>query len=678
MVRNPALSFRPDPGTIPTDPGCYLWRDAHGRVIYVGKAKNLRSRLANYFADVRHLHGRTRSMVETAASVEWIVVASDVESLHLEFNLIKQYRPRFNIRYNDDKSYPYLAITLGEEVPRAMVRRNPRNDGTRYFGPYAHAYAIRETLDLLLRVYPVRTCSKGVFDRHARAGRPCLLFHIGKCSGPCTGEVTPEEHRDLLEDLMAFIQGDTDGAVEALREKMAAEADKQNYEAAARIRDQLRAMETALAKQVMVTGKKEDFDAISWHADELEVAFQVFFIRKGRVVGRKGATVDRVEAMDMPGLLTRFIVQVFSERLTALGTPGAIGSYAKGGSQGLLSAPGIDTAQVVGKEVLVPELPEDVAVLEQLLSELRGSRVAIRVPQRGTRRAFLETVRGNAEEAFQQHRLKRAKDFNSRSLALRELQEGLELQQAPLRIECYDISTLQGTNSVASMVVMEDGLPRKSEYRRFRISGVTGQDDFAMMHEVITRRFKRYLAETADPAEGRGLDEDGRPRKFAYPPNLVLIDGGKGQLNAAQRALDELGIEGVELASLAKRMEEVFRPGRTESIMLPRSSEALFLVMRIRDEAHRFAITYHRSLRGKEMVQSAFDDIPGVGPARRRALMMHFGTMRAVKEATIADLAAVDGISDGLARTIHDALRPGPERRPRVPPSDQPSPSGTN
>ncbi|HUG86913.1 MAG TPA: excinuclease ABC subunit UvrC, partial [Euzebya sp.] len=380
MVRNPALSFRPDPGTIPTEPGCYLWRDQHGRVIYVGKAKNLRARLSNYFQDMRQLHGRTQAMVETAASVEWIVVASDVESLHLEFNLIKQYRPRFNIRYTDDKSYPYLAVTLGEEVPRAMVRRNPRNDGSRYFGPFAHAYAIRETLDLLLRVYPVRTCSKGVFDRHARAGRPCLLFHIGKCSAPCTGEVSVAEHRELLDDLMAFIQGDTDGALETLREKMGEEAGKQNYEAAARIRDQLRAMETALAKQVMVTGTKEDFDAISWHADDLEVAFQVFFIRNGRVVGRKGATVDRVEAMDMAGLLTRFIVQVFSERLTALGQPGRSGDYAKGGSRGLLSDPGIDTAQVVGKEVLVPELPEDKEVLEELLCELRGSRVAIRVP----------------------------------------------------------------------------------------------------------------------------------------------------------------------------------------------------------------------------------------------------------------------------------------------------------
>ena len=659
---NPALSFRPDPGTIPTDPGCYLWRDRHGRVIYVGKAKNLRSRLSSYFQDLSQLHQRTQAMVETAASVEWIIVASDVESLHLEYNLIKQHRPRFNIRYNDDKSYPYLAVTLGEDVPRAMVRRNPRNDGTRYFGPYAHAYAIRETLDLLLRVYPVRTCSKGVFDRHRRSGRPCLLFHIGKCSAPCTGEVSTEEHDELLDGLMGFIEGDTDGATDELQRRMRAEADKQNYEAAARIRDQLKAMETALAKQVMVTGRREDFDAISWHADDLEVAFQVFFIRRGRVVGRKGWTVDRVEAIDMAALLTRFMVQVFSERVSTLGRPSrTLTSTAKGGSDGLVKEPDAATTQVVGKEVLVPEMPEDADVLEELLTDLRGSRVTIRVPQRGPKLAFLGTVRENAEESFQQHRLKRAKDFNARSLALKELQENLELEQAPLRIECYDISTLQGTNSVASMVVMEDGLPRKSEYRRFKIRGVVGQDDFAMMNEVITRRFKRYLAEK----DGPPVDPDappGTPKelgKFAYPPNLVLIDGGKGQLSAAKRALDDLGIEGVEIASLAKRMEEVFRPERSESVMLPRSSEALFLVMRIRDEAHRFAITYHRSLRGKEMVESVFDEIPGVGPARRKALMMHFGTVRAIKEAGVADLIQVDGISDGMAQTIYDHLRPG-------------------
>ncbi len=658
MVRNPALSFRPEPGTIPTDPGCYLWRDRHGRVVYVGKAKNLRARLSSYFQDLRNLHQRTRGMLEAAASVEWIICASDVESLHLEYNLIKQHRPRFNVRYNDDKSYPYLAVTLGEDVPRAMVRRNPRSDGTRYFGPYAHAYAIRETLDLLLRVYPVRTCSKGVFDRHARAGRPCLLFHIGKCSAPCTGEVSTDEHDALVEELMAFLDGDTDDAVAELEAAMQAEAAKQNYEAAARIRDQLKAMRTALAKQVMVTGRREDLDAISWHADDLEVAFQVFFVRRGRVVGRKGWTVDRVEDLDMPGLLQRFMVQVYSERAATMGNaPRALTATAKGGSDGLVKEPEGHTTQLVGKEVLVPELPEDHETLAELLAEIRGSRVVVKVPQRGPKREFLDTVADNAREAFQQHRLKRAKDFNARSQALRELQEGLGLEQPPLRIECYDISTLQGTNSVASMVVMEDGLPRKSEYRRFKINGVVGQDDFAMMHEVIRRRFSRYLAERDQPTD--------EPRKFAYPPNLVLIDGGKGQLAAAWRALDELGVEGVELASLAKRLEEVFRPGRSESIMLPRSSEALFLLTRIRDEAHRFAITYHRSLRGKEMVESAFDAIEGVGPARREALMTHFGTMRAVREATVADLEDVTGISPALARRIHEHLRATPRRGAR-------------
>ena len=615
--RNPALAFKPDPGTIPTEPGCYLWRDRAGRVIYVGKAKNLRARLSSYFQDWSNLHQRTRGMLEVARSVEWIICASDVEALHLEYNLIKQHRPRYNVRYTDDKSYPYLAVTVTEDVPRAMVRRNPRKDGTRYFGPYAHAYAIRETLDLLLRVYPVRTCSKGVFDRCRRTGRPCLLFHIGRCSAPCTGEIGEEEHRELVDDLIGFLEGHTEDALAQLEERMHAEAAKYNYEAAARIRDQLEAMRTALAKQVMVTGKKEDFDAIEVHDDELEAAYQAFFVRGGRVVGRKGWTVDKVEDLSSAELLQRFIVEVVMER------------------------------EEVGREVLVPELPADVETLEELLSEVRGGRVTIRVPQRGAKREFLQSVKENAIEAFQQHRLKRAKDFNARSQALQELQEALGLEEAPLRIECYDISTIQGTNSVASMVVMEDGLPRKSEYRRFKIKGVVGQNDFAMMYEVITRRFRRFLSETSKPAS---------ERKFAYPPNLVLIDGGKGQLNAAQQALDDLGIEGVELASLAKRLEEVFRPGRSESILLPRSSEALFMLQRIRDEAHRFAITYHRSLRGKAMVESAFDEIPGVGPARRRALLDRFGTLQKVREASVDELAEVDGISLTMARRIHEHL----------------------
>jgi len=636
-MRNPALEFRPDPGTIPTDPGCYLWRDRHGRVIYVGKAKSLRARLANYFGAWQGIHHRTRAMLEAARSVEWIICASDVEALHLEYNLIKQHLPRYNIRYTDDKSYPYLALTVQDEVPRAMVRRNPRKDGTRYFGPYAHAYAIRETLDLLLRVFPVRTCSQGVFDRCARTGKPCLLFHIGRCSAPCTGMVSAAHHRELIEDLIAFLEGDTTETIDELEARMHEEAAKLNFEAAARIRDQLGAVRKALERQVMVTGRPEDFDAVHYQADELEAAFQAFFVRGGRVVGRKGWTVDRVEALDDAELLGRFLLELAMER-----------------------------GEDLPREVLVPLEPEDCTTLEELLTEVRladvtgsregrrgaplSGRVSIRVPQRGEKRAFLDTVRENAVEAFHQHKLKRAKDFNARSQALQELQEALGLDEAPLRIECYDISTLQGTNSVASMVVMEDALPRKSEYRRFKISGVEGQDDFAMMHEVITRRFRRLLDEQRAPLSERS------ERRFSYPPNLVIIDGGKGQLNAAGRALEELGIEGVALCSLAKRLEEVFLPGRAESVLLPRGSEALYLVQRIRDEAHRFAITYHRSLRGKEMTASAFDAIPGIGPSRRRALLVHFGSLKRVRQASAEELAEVDGISGALAQVVYDHL----------------------
>ena len=623
---NPALAFRPDPGTIPTEPGCYLWRDRRDRVVYVGKAKSLRARLSSYFQAWSGIPQRTRSMLEAARSVEWIVCANEVEALHLEYNLIKRHRPRYNVRYTDDKSYPYLAITVQENVPRAMVRRNPRRDGTRYFGPYAHAYAIRETLDLLLRVFPVRTCSKGVFDRCKRADRPCLLHHIGRCAAPCVGKVSDSAHRDIVDGLIAFLEGDTSQTLADLEDRMTAEAKLQNFEAAARIRDQLTAVRRALEKQVMVTGRAEDFDAIHYFDDELEAAFQAFFIRRGRVVGRKGWTVDKVEDLDAPALVGRFLLEL-----------------------------AMDRAEDLPKEIIVPVDPEDRETLEELLAELRGGRVTIRVPQRGEKRAFLESVRDNAAEAFHQHKLKRAKDFNARSLALHELQEALGLAEAPLRIECYDISTLQGTNSVASMVVMEDALPRKSEYRRFKIRGVEGQDDFAMMHEVITRRFRNYLADKQRPAGERG--------KFAYPPNLVIIDGGKGQLNAARRAMEELGVTDVELCSLAKRMEEVFLPDRPAPVVLPRSSEALYLIQRVRDEAHRFAVTYHRTLRGQEMTASAFDEMPGIGPARRRALLEQFGSLKRLREASVEEIAAVDGFSQRLATRVFEALHaPGPRR----------------
>ena len=625
-MQNPARAFRPDPATIPIDPGCYLWRDRHGRVIYVGKAKQLRARLSSYFGAWSAIHQRTRGMLETARSVEWIVCASEVEALHLEYNLIKRHRPRYNVRYTDDKSYPYLAITVQDEVPRAMVRRNPRRDGTRYFGPYAHAYAIRETLDLLLRVFPVRTCSQGVFDRCERTGRPCLLFHIGRCTAPCVGKIDLAAHRRLVEDMIGFLEGDTDDVLADLTEQMHGEAARLNFEAAARLRDQLDAAERALAKQAMVTNARDSFDAVNLFEDDYEAAFQVFSVRRGRVVGRKGWTVDKVEDLSSEELLSRFLLELAMER-----------------------------AEELPRQLLVPFAPADQDTLEQLCTELRAEAqdgagaVRITVPQRGAKRAFLETVRDNAQEAFHQHRLKRAKDFNARSQALNELQQALGLEEAPLRIECYDISTLQGTNSVASMVVMEDGLPRKSEYRRFQIKGVTGQDDFAMMREVITRRFKRYLEEQASPVADR---------KFAYPPNLVIIDGGKGQLNAARAALDELGISGVDICGLAKRLEEVFLPDRSEPVLLPRASEALYLLQRVRDEAHRFAVTYHRTLRGRRMTESAFDEIDGIGPARRRTLLEAFGSLQGVRDAGIDELEQVPGISSTLAHAIHAHFHP--------------------
>ena len=618
VMSNPALAFKPDAGAIPTEAGCYLWKDRHGRVIYVGKAKSLRARLSSYWGAWSGLGQRTRAMLEAAADVEWIVTSSEVEALHLEYNLIKRHRPRYNVRYNDDKSYPYLAITTGEDVPRAMVRRNPRKDGSRYFGPYAHAYAIRETLDLLLRVFPVRTCSQGVFDRCQRSGRPCLLYHIGRCAAPCVGHVTEEEHRELVEQLIDFLEGDTEPVLEELDRRMHEEAEQYNFEAAARIRDQLESVKKALARQQMVSGREESFDAVNFAGDELESAFQAFFVRGGRVVGRKGWTVDKVEDLDEASFIGRFLTQLAIEREAEL-----------------------------PRELLVPVLPHDKDVVEALMAEQRGGPVSIRVPQRGEKRAFLDTVRENAVESFQQHRLKRAKDLTARSQALHDLQEGLGLEQAPLRIECYDISTLQGTNSVASMVVLEDGLPRKGEYRRFKINGVEGQDDFAMMREVITRRFRRFLEEADQPTS---------ERKFAYPPNLVLIDGGKGQLSAAAAALEELGIEGVELASLAKRLEEVYVPGRPDPIVLPRSSEALYLLQRVRDEAHRFAVTYHRSARGKEMTASIFDDIPGVGPSRRKALLEQFGSLKRLRDATVEEIAQTQGISDSLAAAVYDHL----------------------
>ena len=613
---------RPPAGSIPDEPGSYQFKDSGGRVIYVGKAKSLRNRLSNYFQNPRNLATRTRQMVESAESVEWIQVANEVEALMLEYSLIQRHKPRFNVRYTDDKSYPFLCVTLLDEWPRAMVMRGRRKKGNRYFGPFGHAYAIRETLDLLLRTFPIRTCSDGKFGRHEKLGKPCLLFHIEKCAGPCVGEIDHDSYDALTEDLLSFLEGDTDEVVRRLEDEMSAAAESLEYERAARLRDRLTSVRKAIEKQQMVGSRNEDLDVIGLFDDELEAAVQVFFVRKGRVMGRRGFIVDKVEDLDGPELVSRVLERLYFDD-NPLGWP---------------------------KQVLVPELPDDPSLYEDWLGEMRGSKVAIRVPQRGGKRALQQTVTQNAEESFNRHRLKRSTDHNSRARALNELQEYLGLPDAPLRIECYDMSHIQGTDYVGSMVVMEDGLAKKSDYRRFKIRSVPGNDDFAAMEEVLTRRLAAYLEQKARPIEER----DGR---FSYPPQLLLVDGGKGQLGVAVRVLDELGLSSeIPVAALAKQFEEVFVPDDPSPVRLPRQSEALYMLQRIRDESHRFAITYHRSLREKRMTKSALDGIRGLGPARRQRLRKEIGGVKAVREATLEDLKLLPWLPDEVAENIYDAL----------------------
>ncbi len=642
---NPARSFRPDPGTVPDAPGCYLFRDGNERVVYVGKAASLRARLASYFQAWSGIAPRTRAMLQAARSVEWIVVEREVEALHLEYTLIQRHRPRYNVRYRDDKSYPYLVVTTSEPVPRARVARGAVDRDDRRFGPYAHAYAIRDTLDLLIRVFPVRSCSKGVYDRAARTGRPCLLHHIDRCAAPCTGEVSPEEHRELVDGLIGFLDGDTAPVLERLEADMHAAAGELNFEVAARRRDQLAAARRVLEKQQVVSETPEDLDAIAVHEDELEAAVQAFFVRRGRLVGRKGFVVDKVEPLSTAQLLTSFLVQLYAER-----------------------------ADDIPPRVLVPVEPEDAEVLSQLLAEQRRasrlgqrgrplSRVRIQVPQRGDRAAFLATVEANARDAFVRHRTRRASDLDSRTRALRELQEALGLDEAPLRIECYDISHLAGTEVVGSMVVLEDGLAKRSDYRRFKLS-VDTNDDYAAMREVLRRRFTRLVEERAE------LPTD-RPARFAYPPNLVVIDGGPGQLTAALEGVADLPVDDVAFVALAKRFEELWLPEASRPVVLPRGSEALYLVQTVRDEAHRFAVSYQRTRRTAAVTSSALDEVPGVGPARRRALLERFGSVHNVRRAGIEELAAVPGVSSTIAAAVLEHLgappddeEPSGERRP--------------
>ncbi|MFJ4669512.1 excinuclease ABC subunit UvrC [Kitasatospora purpeofusca] len=656
-------TYRPAPGAIPTSPGVYKFRDAHGRVIYVGKAKSLRPRLSSYFQDLAGLHPRTATMVTTAASVEWTVVATEVEALQLEYSWIKEFDPRFNVKYRDDKSYPELAVTLNEEFPRVQVMRGAHRKGVRYFGPYGHAWAIRETVDLLLRVFPVRTCSNGVFKRAAQVGRPCLLGYIGKCAAPCVGRITPEDHRALAEDFCDFMAGRTGNYLRRLETEMQEAAADLEYEKAARLRDDIGALKRAMEKNAIVLADATDADLLAVAEDELEAAVQIFHVRGGRVRGQRGWVTDKVEDVDTAGLVEHALQQLY----------GGVG----GGAE--------DRGEAVPREVLVPALPDPVEPVREWLGGLRGAQVDLRIPQRGDKKDLMATVQRNAQQALALHKTKRASDLTTRSRALQEITDALELDSVPLRIECFDISHLQGEDVVASMVVFEDGLARKSEYRRFEIKGFEGQDDVRSMHEVISRRFRRYLqerertgewavpeegpedaADAAADGSGTGVDgtgaaadsraEDGRPRRFAYPPQLLVVDGGQPQVAAAQRALDELGIDDIALCGLAKRLEEVWLPGEDDPVVLPRSSEGLYLLQRVRDEAHRFAIGYQRGKRSKRLTAGELDSVPGLGETRRQALLKHFGSLKKLRAATVDELCAVPGIGRRTAETVAAAL----------------------
>jgi excinuclease ABC subunit C len=642
-------TYRPRTGEIPDEPGVYRFSDPHGRVIYVGKAKSLRQRLNSYFADPAGLHPRTQQMVFTASSVQWTTVGTEVEALQLEYSWIKQFDPRFNVKYRDDKSYPWLAVTVGEEFPRVQVLRGAKRKGTRYFGPYSHAWAIRETVDLLLRVFPVRTCSAGVFRRAGQVGRPCLLGYIDKCSAPCVGRVDAEEHRRIVQDFVDFMAGDAGRFVRRLENRMKEAAAVQDYERAARLRDDIGALQRALERNAVVLPDATDADVFALAEDELEAAVQVFHVRGGRIRGQRGWVVEKVEDVSTPDLVERLLQQVYGAE---------------------------DAAEATGsvpREVLVPVEPTDLEQVRDWLAVRRGSQVQVRVPQRGDKRTLMDTVAGNARQALALHKTRRAGDLTTRGLALQELQEALGLPEAPLRIECYDVSHLQGSDRVASMVVFEDGLPRKGEYRTFNVRGDLGEDDTAAMREVLSRRFRRYLEDreqAGDLEMGPDPDDEvptgpgaidpttGRPRRFAYPPQLVVVDGGAPQVAAAQAALADLGVADVAVVGLAKRLEEVWLPDDDHPLVLPRTSQGLYLLQRLRDEAHRFAISRHRSRRTKGMTASELDTVPGLGPARRKALLDEFGSVRALRRADATAIAGVKGIGPALAEAVVTALAP--------------------
>lgn len=638
-------SYRPKPGEVPTSPGVYRFRDPDGRVVYVGKAKNLRSRLASYFQDPAGLHPKTRAMVFTASSVEWTVVGSELEALQLEYTWIKQYTPRFNIMYRDDKSYPYLAVTLNEKYPRVQVMRGDKRKGVKYFGPFHPAKAIRETVDLMLRVFPVRTCSAGVFRRAELSGRPCLMGYIDKCAAPCVGRISPEDHRQLAQDFCDFMAGDAHRYIRRLEQQMHQAVAELRYEDAARRRDDIAALKRVFERNAVVLSESTEADIFAFAEDELEAAAQVFHVRDGRIRGQRGWVVEKVEDVSGPKMVEQLLEQVYGP---------------------------LEDSGRIPREVLVPELPEDAEQVETLLSGLRGAKVALRVPRRGDKRALMETVQENAEMALRLHKTRRSGDLTTRSAALRELQEALGLDEPLLRIECYDISHVSGTNVVGSMVVVEDGLPKKADYRKFAVTGEAARDDTAAMHNVLTRRFRHYLEDRersgsfttgeigeAGPDGEAGGAEDSGGRRFAYPPSLVVVDGGPAQVASAAQALADLGITDLPVVGLAKRLEELWLPGEEFPIVLPRASQGLYMLQRLRDESHRFAITFHRQKRTTSMVSSALDGIPGLGPAKQKALLKHFGSVKRIRAAGVEQLQEAPGIGPSLAAAVHAALHPG-------------------
>lgn len=681
-------TYRPRTGDIPTDPGVYRFRDGEGRVIYVGKAKNLRNRLTNYFQDPANLHPRTQQMVFTAASVQWTVVRTEVEALTLEYTWIKQFDPRFNVMYRDDKSYPYLAVTMGEQVPRVHITREAKRKDSRYFGPYTQVWAIRETIDLLLRVFPVRTCSAGVFRRAEAQGRPCLLGYIDKCSAPCVGRISPEDHRALAEDLCEFMEGRTRPVLRRLEEDMRQASADLDFERAARRRDDIRALEKVLERNAVVLDDGTDADVFALVAEELDAAVHVFHVRGGRIRGTRGWVIDRSDDDPPETLMARLLQQVYSD-IPKAGRP-LRGRPTRADREQSTSVDDVahTPTQAVPREILVSVLPEDAGVIEEWLSEIRGARVRVRVPRRGAKAQLMDTVRENAAQALRLHQTKRAGDLTQRSRALEELAEDLDLPGAPLRIECYDISHTQGQDQVGSMVVFEDGAPRKDAYRTFNLRGPDGDgvpDDTAAMDEVLRRRFARLLAEE-EGVEGEDEDgvayrsgpvdaETGRPRRFSYRPDLVIVDGGLPQVDAARAALDDMGVD-IPVVGLAKRLEEVWVPGDAFPLILPRASAALYLLQYLRDESHRFAITHHRQRRGARQTRSVLDDVPGLGPARQKALLQRFGSVKRLRAATVGQIQEVPGIGPQLAAAVHVALapahgegtapaEPGPAGRPR-------------